>query len=323
LLLQHGVRALFVLILLSSVLTSVAWGGGALDRFEKPHRPSRSSDDDDDSSSSSSSRSRRSSSDDRSHDGGWYSSDDDDGVSSSGESLRPSDEGLEVLAFVPCLVVPLFAPACLHPVHFPSREPYHRRGLYVEPREPRSEVSPALMSESTFTPEDADRKRWFELEASGFRAFNEEWILTHQLRMHGYFGAVTLRASWEHFYEQLPTGAFDHLDLLRFHTGANLLGPWVEQVELWGLAGALLMKGNEVTPAFDVGAELRIYPREPLAMHSSAIFTIFEHGPVLVDTRWELGVVLGRFEVRAGPRWLYQGEAQGFWGPSASLATRF
>jgi hypothetical protein len=87
-------------------------------------------------------------------------------------------------------------------------------------------------------------------------------------------------------------------------------------------AGASVIHGEAVTPAFDVGLDVRVYPVEPLALNASAMLSVFEIGPVLLDARLQMGVALGPMEIRLGPRWLYQGDAQGFWGPAAVVAGR-
>ncbi len=294
-----------------------AQAGGALDRFEQAHRPapspSRDRDDDDDSSSSSDSNDDSSdpwdgSDDDRDYDGG------------SGHDGDAADARLALI--LPCMLPP-FVFACFHPSHRLSTKPYHPRGLYVEPSGSRSEAFPALTSDVTYADVDRRRVRYFELQGSGFRAFNQSWIMGHELAGTFWAGMVLIHASWERLYEQVEeTGAHDQLDIFTGHLGSNILGPFVETIELYGWFGALALHGDAWTPAFNAGAELRFYPTEPLTAYSSAMFSIFEVGPVLLDARWQLGVALGRFEVRAGPRWLYQGDAQGFWGPSASLAVR-
>ncbi len=297
-----------------AISPNTALAGGALDRFEKSHRPapspSRDRDDDDDSSSSS---------DDSDDSGGWGDDDEYDGGS---DGNGGSTDG-RLLLILPCLVPP-FAFACFHPSHRLSAKPYHQRGLYVEPSGPRSEAAPAITSDATYADVDRRRVRYFELQGSGFRAFNQSWLMGHELAGTFWAGMLLIRASWERLYERVEeTDAHDQLDIFTGHLGSNLLGPFVESVELYGWFGALALHGEAWTPAFNAGAELRAYPIEPLAVYSSAMFSVFEVGPVLLDARWQLGVALDRFEIRAGPRWLYQGDAQGFWGPAASLAVRF
>jgi len=296
---------------------TAASAGGALDRFERAHRPppsSPSQDRDDDRSSSSSS------SGDDDDDDDWTmtsdSSDDDD-------SGGTTDGDIRWALVVPCMVPPL-AFACFHPSHRLSAKPYHARGLYVEPSGTRAEAAPAITSDATYADVDRRRVRYFELQGSGFRAFNEDWIMGHELTGTFWAGMLLFRASWERLYEQVEdSGETDELDLFTGHLGANVLGPFVDSLEMVWWVGALAMHGEAWTPAFNLGADLRFYPIEPLAAYSSAMLSIFEYGPVLLDTRWQVGVALDRFEVRAGPRWLYQGDAQGFWGPSAALAMRF
>ena len=66
-----------------------------------------------------------------------------------------------------------------------------------------------------------------------------------------------------------------------------------------------------------------IHRWKPIAIQATAIASVYEIGPVLLDSSIQAGVALDRFEVRVGPRWLYQGDAQGFRGPAASLAVRW
>ncbi len=214
--------------------------------------------------------------------------------------------------------------ACLHPAHRVSTDVYHPRGHYVEPMEPRGKVSPALLSKATYGEADWNRGRWFEIEATGFRAQNEAMVFSHDLDLTAWILPVLVHVGWEHFYERVEkTGAFEHLELVSFHIGANVLGPFLPSVELYALSGLSVMKGEFFTPAFEFGGALRIYPFKPLALHVSAMTVLFEHGPLLLDGRAQLGVTFDRYEVRIGPRILVQGEAQGFWGPSAAMAVRF
>jgi hypothetical protein len=181
-----------------------------------------------------------------------------------------------------------------------------------------------ILSDRVYRPSDRERFRWAELSLHGFRAFNEAVVYSHDLDGTVWLGPVLLHLSWEHFYEQLQgSRRWDHLNVYGAHLGANTLGPWVDGLELYLLAGASAIHGDALTPAFDVGLELRAYPVAPLTVHGAATLSVFEVGPVLLDGRAQIGVALDRLEIRAGPRWLYQGDAQGFWGPAAALAVRF
>jgi hypothetical protein len=304
---------LFALLMLTSGWLSVALGGG-LKRFERAHTSN-----DSDSSKSSSSKSSKSSSSSSSD----YETSYDDDSSSSNESSDSSDDGtnLAVLLMAPC-IVPLFAPACFHPSHHPSREPYHERGLYVEPLD--GDEATSVRSRNELMRTDFERRRWFEIQTTGYGVMNEKYIGSHDLDLTVFAGPVIIHAGWEHFYERVDgTGPLEHLNLINAHLGTNLLGPHLHWLELYWFAGASAIIGEETTPAFDAGAEVRVYPVEPMTIHTSAVFSVFEIGPVLVDARWQLGLAFDRFEVRLGPRWLYQGDAQGFWGPSAAFAARF
>jgi hypothetical protein len=110
--------------------------------------------------------------------------------------------------------------------------------------------------------------------------------------------------------------------MLRGHLGANVLGPYVDLMELYLSAGVLVLHGEAWTPAFDAQLDARIYPIEPLALHAAASVSVFAIGPVLLDAVVDAGVALGPIEIRLGPRWLYQQGAQGFWGPMATLVGR-
>jgi len=311
-----------IALLVGLLLTPfVATAGGALDRFERAHTkpspsPSRSSssrDDDDDDGGSA-----YVSSYDADDDGYDYDDDDGGGTVVSGDTLgRVGGYGF-------CALVVPAQFACFHRAHHVAVKPYDHRGLYVNPQEKPSEVTPAVFSQQTYTPEDFARWRWFELEITGFRAMNEADILTHDITGRLWLGPIVLRGSWERFHERVPeTGQFDSLDLARVHIDANLLGPYLDWVEMYGGIGLSLLKGEQTTPAFDIDLDMRVYPAEPFTFRAATTFSIYEIGPVLADSRFQMGVALDRVEVRAGPRWLYQGEAQGFWGPSAAVAVRF
>jgi hypothetical protein len=307
----------FVLLLTIATATAMApasRAGGALDRFEQAHRPSSSpersssdSDDDDD--------------DDDDDASGFDSSDDYD--SSLGESEGDSDgDGGAIGLIVLCAIPPILF-ACVHPSHRVSRQPYDDDGHYIEPVGDRSEDSSLEPTRRVYLRAQQERFRWAELSLSGFRAFNEAVVYSHDLELMAWLGPVVPHLRWEHFYEEIQdTGQWDHLDRFGLHIGSNVLGPWVEGMEAYLLAGVGVLHGEEWTPAFEAALDLRIYPVEPLAIRPSATLSVFGIGPVLLDARLEAGVALGPLEIRLGPRWLYQGQAQGFWGPSAALVGR-
>jgi hypothetical protein len=307
------VRVAFLLIGL--LVTSPAFAGGALDRFEEPHRtkpspkPQPSSDDDDDDD------------DDDAYDSSWSSTDtDDDDDGGGGDST-----GGQIALFGLCLIPP-FGFSCFMPPHRQSVDVYdEKHGPIVRPPPSEEADRPAVTSEARFTDEDFERVRWVELGAMGFFAANERWVGSHELAFSAWLGPVRLHSRWERFYERVPdTGELDNLDLFAVHLGSNVVGPLVPGLELYLLAGMLAMYGEVWTPAFDVGLEARIYPTDPLAIAASTMITVFEQGPVLLDMRLEAGITIDRFELRAGPRWLYQGDdVQGFWGPTATFAARF
>jgi hypothetical protein len=303
---------LVVSLLVCVLIASPVHAAGALDRFEDAHRPAPSPKPKPHDDSKSSSSSSTSSNDD---------DDDDDGGSGSSDE---SGAGAQIALLFACMVPP-FGFACFQPPHRVSVEVYDSAGNYIRPPDSPDADVPALFSEASFTDKSMHRARWIELGLLGFFAANERWVGSHELAFSAWLGPVRWHSRWEHFYETVAeTGELDHLDLVAGHFGANVLGPWVPGLELYLLAGAMVVHGEAWTPAFDVGLEARIHPVEPLALASSAMLSIFGEGPVLLDMRLEAGVALGQVELRAGPRWLYQGEeAQGFWGPTASLTARF
>jgi hypothetical protein len=281
-------------------------GDGALDRFEKAHQPPPDRSSDTKSSSKSDSDSSSSSS---------STTEDTSSTSTSSSSGDSSGSRLGLL-FI-CLVPPITF-ACLMPSHRVAAEPYAAPNLYIEPEGPRSEDG------RVYRPRDLERARLVEVGVTGFRSLNED-VFSHELGLTLWLGTLLLNGSWEHLYERIEaTGGFDSLDILRVHLGANVLGPFVDRAELYMHAGALFLRGDgDFLPAFNAGAELRVYPADPLALRAASIASIFPIGPVLVDTRLEAGITMGPVEVRAGARYLYQDGAQGFWGPVTTVAARF
>jgi hypothetical protein len=198
-------------------------------------------------------------------------------------------------------------------------DPYESDTSYIRPT---PSDGTALLGQGEFSDADMKHRRYARLELDGFGAFNESQVYSHTVDLTVWPSVFLLHAGWEHFYEVLPT-AIDHLDVFRAHVGANVLGPWVSFAELYALVGASVLHGETWTPAFDVGGDLRLYPHSPLMVGMTALASVYEIGPVLLDASTRLGVSIDRFEVAVGPRWLYQGVAQGFWGPSAMVAVRF
>lgn len=296
--------------------SSSTWAGGALDRFEGAHRPAHdshdkpsshdSSDDDDESSAAS---------DDDSFD--------TSAIDSSGGSGGSDGEGDGAALLIAVCLVPPFLPACLHPAYRVAREPYREGGLYLEPQGDRGQDELFAPSHRPYLSSDEAQTRWAELAASGFRAFNEPVVYSHELKLTAWLGPLVVQGWWEHFYEQLEdSDDWDHLDRLGGKLGSNVLGPWVDFAELYLLAGASAMHGEAWTPAFDLELDLRMYPTSPLAVRSTTVLSVFGIGPLLLDTSAQAGVAFGPIEILAGARWLYQGEAQGFWGPEVSLSGR-
>jgi len=166
------------------------------------------------------------------------------------------------------------------------------------------------------------RLRHLEATIGGFIAPSEH-VFSRTFGLRLFLGKMVVSGSWDRMYENPPEPeALSRLDFYRVHFSSNLLGGWVRSVELYPQMGVALMNGTRSTGAFDGGLEARIYPQRPLALSVSSIASIFSVGPVLFDTRIEAGLVYQRLELRAGLRWLYQYQAQGFIGPIASMVVR-
>lgn len=165
------------------------------------------------------------------------------------------------------------------------------------------------------------RLRHLEVSMGGFIA-PQEAVFSRTMSLRLFLAQFVLSGSWDRMYETPGDGSLARLDFYRFHLSSNMLGGAAKYVEIYPQMGAALMHGTQSTWAFDAGLEARIYPYRPLALMLSSIASIFGEGPVLFDTRAELGVSFDRFELRGGLRWLYQHQAQGFAGPVASVVVR-
>ncbi|MBI4699841.1 MAG: hypothetical protein HY744_01520 [Deltaproteobacteria bacterium] len=303
-------RRLLALLAAGSLGIAGPARAGALDRFEQAHRPRDAGESKDDKGKADEER-------------GSSSPGDEGEPTGSGEGaagdVEPGDGSLALLML--CFIPPLPF-ACFLPPHRVAAEPYGGERLYLEPMVVRDENGEE--ERRVYRPADERRMRWGEIGIQGYRALNEPVVYAHDLAATLWLGPVVVRGGWEHFYEKLPEdGGWDHLDVVRAALGANMLGPAVDSLEAYLLLGGSLLHGEAWTPAFDAGLDLRIYPHEPLAIDTAATLSFFEVGPVLLDLRVGLGVALGAAEIRVGPRWLYQGDAQGFWGPAASVLGRF
>lgn len=286
--------------------------GGALDRFQSSHSDSSSKPDS--SGGSPPSPSTSSSSSDLSVSDPTTSGGDPTATPASSSSGTVLGGMVLLLA---CFTPPLSF-ACLMPSHRVSVTPYARAGLYMEPQEV------PWTDDLEYREADLERLRHVEVGVTAFRALNEA-VLSHELAATAWLQMVLFRFKWEHLYERIETtGAWDHLDIFRWHIGANVLGPFVPRAELYMMVGALVLYGNgEAIPAFDIGGDLRVYPARPLALNLTLMGSAFGEGPALFDTRLEAGIAIGQAEVRAGARFLTQSGAQGFWGPTATLVGRF
>jgi hypothetical protein len=299
----EGMRPAWVAVFVLGALVAAprdARAGGALGRFEGAHTSSGSSSSSSSSSSGSSSKSSDSNDD---------ANDSNDSSESGGGSGDTSAVGC--LAAIATVVL---AGVCMPPARI-AIDPYDGDDIYVRPH-----VDPD--TNARFYPGGSPIARNGELSLSGFAATNER-VYAHDLQLRGWLGPVMGGAEWDRYYEPSKTGSADTLDLFRAHVGSNFLGPLVPHLELYPLVGATAMRGAAgVIGAFDVGAEARVYPVRPLAIYASSIVSIFAQGPVLVDSRAELGVALGRVELRIGGRSLFQPGAQSFLGPVASVVLR-
>jgi hypothetical protein len=200
---------------------------------------------------------------------------------------------------------------------FPAAIIYNDRsdGAYVKPWRRRED--------GVWFREDSSPPRRAEIGVGGFAALNER-VYAHDFKFTGFLGLFVLQASYERFYEPLPNGSVDTLNLPRVHLGPNILGPHFKPVELYALFGGTGMVGPSGTfiPGFDVKLEGRVYPVEPLAFLASSTLTLFGEGKPLWDNRIEAGIAVGRFDFRGGMRALWQEPAQSFLGPVASVTLR-
>ena len=163
--------------------------------------------------------------------------------------------------------------------------------------------------------------RHAEVTVGAFTARDEN-VFSRTLGLRIFLGKLAVSGSWDRMYETPGDGSLSRLDFYRFHLSSNALGGSARSVEIYPLMGAAVMHGSESTGAFDAGLEARIYPSYPFTIYASSIASVFARGPVLFDTKVEAGVSIDRFELRAGLRWLYQHQAQGFAGPMASMVIR-
>ncbi len=204
--------------------------------------------------------------------------------------------------------------AILAPPHRPTSDPYD--GLWVDGTPTRYEDG------SVGAPWiDERRVRHLELTTSGFVADNTA-VFSRTLGARVFLGQVVASASWDRMYETPGDGTLARLDFWRFHLTSNFLGGSSRALEVYPLLGFAWMQGNRGTGAFDAGLDLRLYPLRPFMFAMSSVASVFRYGPVLFDSRFEAGLTFDRVELRAGLRWMYQHDAQGFLGPMASLTVR-
>lgn len=270
---------------------------GALDRFESAHAPS--------SPSSSSSR-----------EPGRASSSSSAPAAPSLPTSSPSRPGgreIKVDDAYGYVLAPLVF-ACFAPFFGVAYAPRHRPRL--DPYDRTWE--PARTEELNAT--DESRMRHWEVTVSGFTARNEA-VFSRTFGVRAFPASWVLAYDWERMFETPGDGSLARLDRHRWHVTSNPLAK-LTRSELFPIAGASLMRGNHATWGIDVGLEARIYPVRPFAFAASSVATIFFRGPVLFDSRAEAGLTFDRFEIRAGIRSLWQRGAQGFFGPTATIAIR-
>lgn len=287
---SSGPRWIAALLVTHSVALSGGLSGtrpaaaGSLEKFEKPHKAPPSSQPSSSGSSSSSS-------------------------SSSSSTSSPGSGDGTLAALFWCTVLLPITGICLNPYHHAVSDPY---GPDFPPRAPGQPPEYRLPEQHL---------RHFEVHVGGFVAKNADvFARTFGLRSH--FGPLIVGGTWDRLYETPEPGSLARLDLVRIHATSALTADLTNRLEIYPMAGALLMRGTENTWAFDLGLEARVYPISPLSVRASTFASIFRYGPTLFDTRLELGLSFDRFELHGGLRWLTQAHAQGFAGPTAGLTVR-
>jgi hypothetical protein len=211
-------------------------------------------------------------------------------------------------AFGPALlyslcIVPSFSGLCIDTSYRIGLDAYAEQRLYV-PTEAVPASHPAL--------------RHLELRFSGFGA-RKLRVFGAGAELRAWIGPMMIAADWTKLVE--PSAPDQRsLDVARLKLGANLaLGA---RVELYPTMGLLLLYGEKLTPAFNVGFETRIYPLRPFVFFSSIEAAFFSYGAPLAEIRLEPGLTFGAFDVRAGLRIVHQTGTATFGGPSLSLGGR-
>ncbi len=211
-----------------------------------------------------------------------------------------------------------FTVTCLVPGPWTGYCIYGARWLRADRSERAQSLAPLARSEEDVV-EHRNARRYGEVAASGFGALNHS-VYGFDLAARAWFGLVGLDASWLRLQEP-GSATLPHLDLLR----GSLAGVLVAEkfVEAHLLLGVDALHGHSWTPAFGPGVEVRVYPTprfNVIGTFRSSIF--FEAGDPLFDSRIEAGVTLGRLDARLGGRWIYQADAAGIIGPTASVLIR-
>jgi hypothetical protein len=169
---------------------------------------------------------------------------------------------------------------------------------------------------------DKGSRRYADVGLTLFGPLNER-VFSAEVAARAYLKYFVIGAAWERFVEPLPRQQPDTLDLAHLRVGGNVFGGNIQSVELYPLLGATLFSGPSVTTGgFNMGLEARAYPLRPLAVQTSFAAIVFGQGKPLFDTRLELGLGLGRVDVRMGLRYLFQEPAQSFLGPTLALLVR-
>ncbi len=160
-----------------------------------------------------------------------------------------------------------------------------------------------------------------ELAMSGWYAPRPR-LYAHALDLRGWLGPVVFHGGWTRYHEP-GAMTLDTLDLFRARIGLNVLAGSSRAAELTPLVGVLALRGNDVTPAFDAGADLRVYPIRPLVVAASFQVAFFKDGPPFLETRLEPGISISRLDLRVGAMWVHQARAISSIGPSATIAVRW
>jgi hypothetical protein len=165
-------------------------------------------------------------------------------------------------------------------------------------------------------------RRYGEVQAGAFAATYAR-IVGSDLSARAWGGVGGLQASWVSLHEP-ESPSLRQLDLLRFDAVGAFIA--LGRVEGHVLMGVDVLHGNAWTPAFGAGLEVRAYPVTRLTVDVSSYASVFGTGSPLFESRLEVGVALGRVDLRAGMRWWFQQLSEttntSLLGPSVSALLR-